>query len=313
MFKGRSEKERTTNVVSTIRLLNINYKESPTTEFDSINFFSNETFYIGTVGISSRQFIKDSYIFRDGITENVPIGDTYAFTGGKQYKNNEYRVYLGGKIAHGNYYEWGYLSASLEYGTFLKESKAEQSAYSLSANYFTNLISLGSKWNMRQFIKPQILIGSKRLDTNLDRLTLDEDDDYRNFYDSGDGQNNSILIRGFDSGLLGTSKYMVSLQTQFYQPSDIIGFRFNPYLNLNLATLTGDEVKFNNSKLYSSVTVGLIIRNDYLVFDSFQLSLSFFPNIPGQGNSIFKTNAFSTEDFGLQGFQLGKPSPIWYN
>lgn len=112
---------------------------------------------------------------------------------------------------------------------------------------------------------------------------------------------------------MGTSKYVLSLQTQFYSPWKILSFKFNPYLNLNLAMIEDEKVRYINNKLYSSFSVGLIIRNDYLVFNSFQLSLSFYPSIPGQGNNIFKTNAIKNDDFRLQGFELRKPSPIWYN
>src|SRR5690606_24372968 len=87
LFKGSSRKERTTNVISAVRLLNIDYKERPSIEYDSIGFFSNEIFYLGSIGISSRQFIDDSYIFRDGVIENVPIGNIYSITAGRQYKN----------------------------------------------------------------------------------------------------------------------------------------------------------------------------------------------------------------------------------
>ena len=71
------------------------------------------------------------------------------------------------------------------------------------------------------------------------------------------------------------------------------------------------DIGFSNSKLYSQISAGVIISNDYLIFNSFQFSLSYYPNIP-DGNSIFKTNAISTSDFRLQNFELSKPSLISY-
>lgn len=222
-------------------------------------------------------------------------------------------MYLGAKVAHGDYYAWGYLSATFEYGTFLNKSKPEQTAFSFSANYFTHLISLGAKWKMRQFIKPQVLIGKIRLNSSADRLTIDETDKFEDFYHDEERLKNIIGIPGFKSGLLGTTKYVLSLRTQFYPPWEIIGFRFNPYLDINAAMLGDENTRLINNKLYSSFGVGLIIRNDYLVFNSIHLSLSYYPNIPGQGNNIFKTNALNSKDFGLQGFELEKPATIWYN
>ncbi|MDN6309710.1 MAG: hypothetical protein ACTHY4_01460 [Flavobacteriaceae bacterium] len=314
LFKGQSERERAANIITSFRFLHIDYRERPSRAFDDINFFSSETFYLGSLGISSRQFVEDSYIFRDdGVTENVPIGDVYAITAGNQYKNKQNRLYLGAKIAHGNYFDWGYLSTSLEFGTFFNKSKAEQTAYSLSVNYFTNLISLGGEWRMRQFIKPQFIIGKNRLNSIGDRLTIDETNDFRGFYGNQEERENSIGIPGFDSNLLGTSKYVLSLQTQFYTPWSFIGFRFNPYLNINTAMLSDKEKPVINGKLYSSFSVGVILRNEYLVFNSIRLSLSYYPSIPGRGDHIINTHAINLGDDGLHGFELGKPEPVWYN
>jgi hypothetical protein len=68
---------------------------------------------------------------------------------------------------------------------------------------------------------------------------------------------------------------------------------------------------FSNSKLYSKISMGLIISNDFLVFSSFQFSLSYYPSIP-DGNPMYKTNALSTSDFGLQNFEFTKPGLIGY-
>ena len=313
IFKGDTEKERTTNLITSLRLLNLDYKETPSIEYDSIRYFSNETFYLGTIGIASRQFIQDSHIFRDGIVEDVPVGTIYAVTSGVQSKYGKNRFYIGGKVSHGNYFKWGYLSTNFEYGTFVNEGKTQQTAYSFQANYFTNLIPLGERWQMRQFVKPQFLIGTNRLNSIGDRLTLDENNRFSGVYGNQDQRENSAGIPGFRSDLMGTSKYVLSLQTQFYSPWEVLGFRLNPYVNFTTGLLGNEGTSITKSRLYSAFGVGFIVRNDYLVFSSFQFSLSFYPSIPGQGNNLFDTNSFSTEDFGFQNFELGKPTPVWYN
>ena len=49
------------------------------------------------------------------------------------------------------------------------------------------------------------------------------------------------------------------------------------------------------------------------MISDFKLSLIYYPEIPGSGNDVYKTNVISNDDFGLQDFNLGKPSTIWYN
>lgn len=313
IFDGISEKERTTNLISSLRFLHVGYRERPSAAYDSIGYFANESFYLGSLGIASRQFIKDDYIFRDGTIEDVPIGTIYAITSGYQRKNQHNRMYIGAKASHGNYFNWGYLSTSFEFGSFVDHSHLEQTTISLQAKYFTNLISLGNNWKMRQFVKPQILIGTNRLPSEGDRITIDQKNKFRGVYDNNYDLKQGAGIPGFKSDLMGTKKYVLSLQTQFYSPWEVWGFRLNPYVNFTAAALGDEGESILNSKLYSSFSAGFIIRNDYLVFNSFQLSFSFYPQVPGQGNNIFKMNAYETEDFGFQDFDLGKPTPVWYN
>lgn len=312
MSKNHATKHSPNNLVFATRLLNIQFKESPTIDYDSINFYSGETFYLSGLGISSRQFVEDQYLYHYGIIENVPVGRIYGITGGYQLKNNQGRLYLGARASFGNYHSWGYLSTNFEYGTFFNASKTEQSAFSFQANYFTNLVELGKKWKMRQFIKPQIIIGTNRLKSVGDYLALNENVPFQGAYGAGFQGENSAGIRGFDSALFGTKKFVLSLQTQLYSPWNIIGFRLNPYFNYTAAMLGNETNGLTKSKLFSSIGIGVIINNDYLVFNSFQFSISFYPNIPGQGNNIFKTNSFGTTDFGLQDFDFGKPRTVIY-
>jgi hypothetical protein len=77
--------------------------------------------------------------------------------------------------------------------------------------------------------------------------------------------------------------------------------------------MLGDEKnRWNESKAYSKIGIGFIITNDYLVFNSFQISLSYYPKIPDSGNNIFNTNSLETSDFGFQDFGLDKPRTVIY-
>ncbi|MRT15727.1 hypothetical protein F3C99_02000 [Vitellibacter sp. q18] len=312
IFKGNTERERTTNLVLSARALFVDYNALPEMKYDSIRFFSDETFYLGSIGIASRQFVEDSYIFKDGIIEDVPVGTIYSLTGGIQNKNQTDRIYVGGKASYGNYFQWGFLSLNFELGSFFNHSKTEQATFSFRANYFSHLLWLGSKWKMRQFIKPQIVLGFHRLNSIADRLSLNENPDFNGvyghlYYDQRNGN-----INGFSSPAMGISKYVIELQTQFYAPWEVLGFRFNPFVNISAGLLSDKVENFGSNRLYSSFGVGCVIRNDYLVFSSFQLSFAYYPEIPGQGKNIFKTNAFENDDFGFPNFQIGKPRTVIY-
>jgi hypothetical protein len=284
-----------TNLIASGRFYNLNYKERPTQLYDSINFYSDEKLILTGIGVNTRKFVKDNYIFRNGNTEDIAIGRIYGLTAGYQYKNNIWRPYLGAQFSFGNYYRWGFLSTNFEAGTFFYKSKTHQTAFSFESNYFTKLYTLG-RWKLRQFIKPELIIGVNRQQSIGDELNINE--------------NNGL--NGFNSAIYGTSKTLLSLQTQTYSPYAVLGFRINPFLNYSIAMLGSKNNAILKNKAYSRFTIGLLISNDYLVFSAFQLSLSYYPTIPFEGDNLFKTNTLETTDFGLQSFELEKPRLVEY-
>ena len=293
LFGGNSEYNRTTNFISTARFLRIRYNEKPNELFDTEHQFADENFYLASLGISTRKYAQEKYIFKFGIPEDVPVGKVFSITVGIQEKNNT-RLYFGAKISMGSYYPWGYLSSNFEYGTFVRNSHAEEGVLTVGFNYFTGLIERG-KWKFRQFIKPELTFGFNRLAS--DSLTLN--DDYG-------------LIGFHTTALQGTNRFLLTLQTQAYAPWNFIGFRFGPYLNCTLGMLSDAATGFRKSKLYSQIGVGVLIKNENLILNTFQLSLSFYPIIPGIGNNQFKINSFGSSDFGFRDFEIGKPAPVVY-
>ena len=295
VFKGNSINSRITNLIVSARYANVNYLESPSIEYDSIHFFSDEKFILSGIGLNSRNFVKDRYLFKNGIIEDVPTGKIFGITTGYQYKNNKGRLYLGGQVSFGDYHDWGFLSTNFELGTFFDKSNTSQTTFSFQANYFTKLLKI-NKWNIRQFAKTQAIVGVNRLDSFKDLLSINE----------GDG------IQGFNSAIYGTKKLILTFQTQGYSPWEFWGFRMNPFFNYSIAKIGEANGGFLNGKTYSRIGLGFLITNDYIGFSAFQLSISFYPSIPGVGDNIFKINSFSTSDFGFQSFELAKPRTVIY-
>jgi len=295
VFRGNTENARTTNLITAIRAENVHYTETPDVAYDTVHFYADEKLYLGAIGVASRQFREDKYIFNYGIVEDVPEGRAAGLTGGWQEKNGLKRLYGGARVALGRYYTWGYLSSNFEVGSYFNHGNTEQSAFTAQSMYFTNLMEAGH-WKIRQFIKGNLVMGINRVASRGDEITI----------------NDRFGIPGFTpAAFYGTQKLVLSLQTQGYSPWNLAGFRLNPYLSYSMGFLGGQK-DFWKTRPYSQIGAGLIITNDYLVFSSFQLSLAYYPDIPGQGSGIFKTNAFSSEDFGLLDFSLGKPRLVNY-
>ncbi|MCG2611065.1 hypothetical protein LZZ90_06050 [Flavobacterium sp. SM15] len=290
IFKGKTEDDRITNLVTTLRFANQKFIESPTLEYDPIDFYSKAKLYLNSIGITSRKFIQNKYIFNNGIPEYVQIGKTYTFTSGFQEKNFRKRAYYGGRYSFGGFYSFGYLSSSFEVGSFINNGTSEQTTFRFETLYFSDLIEVGN-WKIRQFIQPQIVLGNNRLRAKNELININE--------------NNGI--QGFNTNLTGTKKLLATFQTQTYVPGSLWGFRISPFFNTTLGMIGDDEHKLLNSRLYSKFGLGVLISNDYMVFNSFQISFAYYPTIPGTGDNQLKSNTFKNNEIELPDFQVGKP------
>ena len=290
----RTFNQKTTNLIVAFSYNRKAFSSQPSSLFDATRFFSTEKNSLGYLGISRQRFYQDKFIFNYDITEDIPYGENAALVMGYQKKAGRYRLYSGFSFSQGKKYAFGYLSNFVEWGSFFHQGVAEQTAFKLGSNYISPLLYIG-KWKLRQFIKPTYIWGNNRDASFKDQLTL----------------NNYYGIDGFNNRITGTQKWLVSLQTQTYMPGVWNGFRFSPYVNISMGSLANKNALFDN-RVYSKFSIGVQINNDYLVFNSFQISLSYYPSIPFEGDNLFKTNSFENTDLTITDFQLGKPAYIRY-
>lgn len=61
IFKGNTDKERTTKLISSIRFLHLDYKDRPSSTFDNVSYFSSEVFYM------------EAWVLRLGSMSKTPI------------------------------------------------------------------------------------------------------------------------------------------------------------------------------------------------------------------------------------------------
>jgi hypothetical protein len=296
-FKINSESNPERYFTNMILALTYNQKvfdSRPDAILDPTNYFSNEKNWIGIIGVSRQKFYQDQFVFNYNITEDIPYGENIALIIGHQEKNSNSRMYTGLSVSYGKKYSFGYASGFAEWGSFYDAGLTEQTTFRLGLNYFSPLISWG-KWHFRQFVKPTYVWGNNRDESFKDRLTLLEEDG----------------LPGFNNRLNGTQKWTLSFQTQSYIPGSWYGFRFSPYFNMTLGSLANEKALFS-SKVYSKFSIGALINNDFLVFNSFQISFSYYPTIPFEGDDINKFNSFENTNLSLYDFQLSKPAYIRY-
>ncbi|MGE5399955.1 MAG: hypothetical protein ACM3S2_06110, partial [Ignavibacteriales bacterium] len=290
LSKIRRQAARSSSIILSVRLLKTRYPEAiPVSE--TITLFNDESFYFAGIGIASRKFIRDRYVFNYGKIEDIPVGRSFGITTGMHRQKNDL-FYLGLKAAWGDNYTFGYLSTLLEYGTFIGSGGLRQQVITARANYYTRLFNAGY-WRIRQFIKPTVVVGINRLPT--DNLSL------------GDA------MKGFDELKNPATRMMaLTLQTQSYSPWEIYGFRLGPYFFSSFGLLSHHDNLSSGNRFYSALGLGVLIKNNYLLINTFQVSFTFYPFLPERGYNIFNLNAYKTTDYGLIDFEISKPQVVEY-
>jgi len=287
---GWSIDGRITSFVLSGRIVSTRYKEIPAGAA-AANVFNKEDTYFTGFGITSRKYIQDQYIFNYGKIEDVPVGRALGMIVGIDVQHTQ-RMYMGLQASWGDVYHFGYLSTDLEYGTFVGSKGFQQGVLTGRINYYTRLLNI-KYWKLRQFIRPTLIFGINRLPA--DNLTF-----------TGE-------MKGFEKLEYNATRMLVlTLQTQSYAPWSLLGFNFGPYFFSSFGILGNETSGFSRSKIYSLFGLGVLIRNNYLTFNTFQISMTFYPYIPGSGYNIFKSNAYKTSDYGFRDFDISKPRVVDY-
>lgn len=292
---GGADADRSSRLVMAGRIHNIHYTQRPNSENDTFHIFQHSTFYLGSIGYSTSKYYKDEYIFRFGVNEDVPEGILFDLNGGIENKELSLDYYVGAKIAAGRHFEnIGYIAGGSEYGTFLTSGKPERGVINLDFSYISDRLKL-NRYGVRQFIYYHLTQGLNR-----------------EVYESVNINGNKGLY-GFESNTLkGKSKMYLNLQALFYTPWNLIGFQFAPVVFAGWGMMDSNGTFLLKSTIYQVYGIGVMVRNENLIINSFRFSFAFYPYEPGRHGADFKINPFGAYDLRFNDFFLTKPGAVLY-
>lgn len=293
LIKGRSVARRSTKGVLSARCINTNYTRRASFGYDTLRLNQDTRFTLGSIGFFNERYYKDINIYKFGEAEDVPEGRSLEFTGGYQQREFNDRWYAGVKAAIGNHIDHvGYFSGAVGYGSFFYRQQPEDGVLNMEASYFTDNWRWG-RWAGRQFIFVRSATGYNR--ERPERITLDHE---RSLY-------------GFSSDVLsGSKKITLNTVSVAYLPYKVIGFRFAAIAFAGMGMIGNKGTIWNNT-VYQAYGIGVLVRNDHLVFNTFMVSFGIYPNVPNRG-TVYKVNPISTYNFGFNDFLLSRPDIIPY-
>jgi hypothetical protein len=244
---------------------------------------------------SKRTYMRDQLIYSYGITEDIPEGFKQELVIG--YDANEYgnRFYSHIIIANGNLLPRrpGYLYLTTAISGYFDDSKFEQGLVNVKANYISRLITAGDK-RYRLFVNFNYTMGINRFD--VENLLLKYDNH----------------IRGFNSTTpKGKQRLSLNLETVFFKQKDIYNFNIAFFAFADLGIIGSNRKFILNENYYSGLGIGMRLHNEYLVFKTLQLRLSFYPNHPDNMGFV----GFILEEQlknKFYSFQPGPPMPVLF-
>lgn len=293
--RGLSEEERGTSFILTGRNVSTRYMLRPAAFPDSLWSFENTQFHMLGVGLSSRTYYRDYFIYRFGVPEDVPAGRKLNVVIGQELKETSMRFYLGVDCGIGVFIpKTGYFGLHGHYGSFINQNKLEQSVLNLDLGYFTELLVI-NRWRVRQFVRVRSVNGFNRLGNEYIDINGDRG------------------LRGFNSSqAIGKSKFVMNFQTQAYLPYRLLGFNFAPIVFFGLAWVGDNTAPVFSTQMFQNYGLGVLIKNEYLVWKTFQFTMGLYPYVPGKNGSVVKFNPIKTYDFRFKDFSIDRPEILPY-
>lgn len=257
------DRNSVTRIIGGLRFINDNIYERPQINPNSYYALQRKELLLGSVTFSRQKFYKSNLIYSYGKAEDIPYGGLFRITGGIERNEFKNRAYLSGDAAvGGSLPELGYFQISAGLGSFLRDGTAEQGMLISKLAYVSNLIFLGT-YKIRNFVNMDYTRGFNRYSDEYLKMTREKG--FTGF------RNDSIKVG---------QRVRVNLESVLFSPINYYGFRFAFFGFADMAFLKGINHFTSRGVFLTGLGIGIRIRNDNLVFSTFQVRLGFFPNAP---------------------------------
>lgn len=297
--RGNSDEVGRSRLIIALRNTNYEYIRRPDVTADTNQIYQDSRTTLFSVAYSRRKYVRDVLIYGFGRTEDVPVGQSIVGITGFDNAELGRRLYAGISFSQGKYIRGlGYLYGLANLGGYSRRGRIEQGVFSLESNYFSPLLK--TRWgNMRHFFNTLYTTGINRFDNEY--ITLS-------------GNNNGIITDGIgltSDALYGTKRWFINYENVLFSRLNLVGFRIAFITFVNVGLVGYPDQKLLQTSLYQGYGIGFRLRNENLTFNSFQIRLAYYPNIPG--NTIpFRQSFDGVPALRFRDFDLSTPQIIPY-
>jgi hypothetical protein len=270
-------------------------RQAPQTEEHNYYAFQNKTMVLFSTGYTYRGFRKDNMIFTFDKIEDVPFGYMFELTSGYEWNQYANRPYISADVSFGKYMVRHYIYGQFGYGTFFHNQTLEQGTIHLQIRGFSNLNTWGMFYQNRNFFTITYLNGINRFRDEFTKL-----------------ENIGGIAGLYSPSLRGNEKLVLNLESVLFSPLRLLGFRFAFFASVDLGLIKTENLKFYESTPYTGLGLGVRIRNEQLVFDTFEIKFSIYPGMPADADPMY-INAGSIPRLRSNVLFPDKPAVLEYN
>jgi len=265
---GFMDPDDRTRFIVAARVSTYTYFNRPSVRADTNQLFQHSRTSLFSLGVSPRRYRRDVLIYGFGRTEDVPYGSLAALVGGMDYAELGGRMYLGFKYSRAGYVRnLGYLYGLFNLGGFVRNGGIEQGITNVELNYFSPLRT--TSWgNWRHFVNLRYAQGLNRFQG--ESLLL----------------GNRERIGVTNDGLRGTRFLLTNLENVLFSKLDVLGFRVAVVTFATLGLVNYQDRRLLSGPIYQGYGLGLRLRNENLTFNSFQIRVAWYPNLPNNPSAI---------------------------
>ncbi len=257
--------------------------------------YHDNSLLLSSIALSKEKFYKTRFMYSFGVTEDIPVGTLIKLTGGMEQDEFYKRHYFALQGGHGRFFpDIGFLHTHIDYGTYFYKRNAEQGTLSARVEYISKLFRTNNKL-IRQFVSLNYLDGFNRFPDEYIELSNDTD------------------IRGITlDKQFGQRKISLNSETVIFSDWFYYGFRFASYLFTDIGFISRKDQSLFANKPYAGLGFGFRIRNENLVFKTFQVRFALYP-FTSQVKSPFGFRITGAKSYDATDYyRPGKPEIVPY-
>lgn len=274
IWVGRSfkvfNKRARINLTIAARLLNHQFEHQPQVSRDSNFLFYERKMVLGEISLSQQKFIKANYVLGFGIAEDIPNGFKVSLQSGQDFNEFYTHSYFGARIFKSFYInKLGYIYSNIDFGTFYK-GRYEHGVFNTGIGYFSPLVKTNNFF-IRNFLFTNFVRGIRQDRTRT--LNLEQRVRDANFHYEG---NTALTVR---------------VESVVFTPLYLMGFRFAPFFFYTNVQIWESRSEPQVSRAFQGAGFGIRMKNESLVFDTFELRGTKYLSHPSGGDLFFELSA----------------------